>query len=87
MIAYISNFQHWKLKQLQDPEQPLMSDNVLNWLWLYHTPGMWQVEGSGSPTTIQGFVYQVSVITVVCGPRSLLSKGLRLNPLNNLSQP
>lgn len=41
---------------------------------------MWQVEGSDSLTTMQGFVYQMSVITEVCGPQILLSKGLRLNP-------
>lgn len=64
-----------------------MCDNVLKRLWLYHTPGMWRVEGNGSLTTIQGFVYRVSVITVVCGPQSLLSEGLRLKPLNNLSRP
>lgn len=51
-----------------------MFDNVLNWLWIYHTPGMWQVEGNGFLTTIQGFVYRVSVITVVCGPQEKTPK-------------
>lgn len=44
-----------------------MLDNVLKRLWLYDTPGMWQVEGSGSLTTMQGLCIpcQSSVGSVV----------------------
>lgn len=42
----------------------LIFDNVLNWLQLYHTPGMWQAEGS-SPDHNAGLC--VSSVSHHCG--------------------
>lgn len=58
---------------------PLIFDNVLNWLQLYHTPGMWQAEGS-SPDHNAGLC--VSSVSHNCGLQSLSedSEGLRLKP-------